>query len=471
MSKAPRTQRRYRKSHVGQTTLDPYLGIGEAAERTGKISSGASPSPVPIPIPENIVVLNSSESESSESNSDNQIVTKRLRQSSQPESRMGSRYGSPLQSESPAVSSSNPGSVFVSDAENSMPNPTLASDEESELEHNNDAQPNPVDIAEVEAEIEGADEIDEENGEAWEDELEENVYDPQMEIRLWDVLKKQLEKALNDRTLPRSRVNQLTVLGYFANLRLKGYSRITASHLIATVCKGGEGKWFARRVRELARHYQIFEDLPKERRGGSRVGRSWIHHEGVRPRVREFLNALPAGKVTPRALVKHINGVIFPELSITPKKPLSERTGQRWLLKMGWRHSLVKKGVYMDGHERADVVKYRDEEFLPLMKKYEDRMTHYEGLEMKRQPPTLASGVREMIAMFHDESCFHANDNDRKAWYVLISSVQGMCLTNFKGYQSANSLCEARAEGGSSMSQTSSILRLDGLSSKTRMVT
>ncbi len=199
MSKAPRTRRRYRKSHAGQTTLDPYLGIGEAAERTGKISS-ASPIPIPIPIPENIVVLNSSESESSESNSDNQIVAKRLRQSSQPESQMGSRYGSPLQSESPAVSSSNPGSAFVSDAENSVPNPAMVSDEESELEHDDDTQPNPVDIAEVEAEIEGADEIDEENGEAWEDELEENVCDPQMEIQLWDVLKKQLEKALDDRT-------------------------------------------------------------------------------------------------------------------------------------------------------------------------------------------------------------------------------------------------------------------------------
>lgn len=330
---------------------------------------------------------------------------------------MSSCYDSPLLES--AANSSTPASAFVSDIEHSVPNSTMVSvDEGSEIEHdhNSDVEPDLAYIREIEAEIEGADEVNEEDGEAWEDELEEDICNPQMEIRPWDVLQKQISKSLKDRTLPRSRVNQFTVLGYFANLRMKGHSRTEASRLIALVCKGGEGEWFARCIRELARHYQIFEDLPTERRGGSQIGRSWIHHEGVRPRVRDFLKSLPAGKVTPRALVKHINDVIFPELSITPRKPLSERTGQRWLLKMGWRHSLVRKGVYMDGHERADVVKYRDEEFLPLMKKYEERMTHYEGPELTRQPPTLPPGTREMIAMFHDESCFHANDNDRKAW-------------------------------------------------------
>ncbi|KAF9489413.1 hypothetical protein BDN71DRAFT_1529516 [Pleurotus eryngii] len=292
--------------------------------------------------------------------------------------------------------------TFVSDVERSVPNSTIVSDEGSEIEHNHDSdvEPDLAYIREIEVEIEGADELNEEDGEAWEDKLEENICNPQMEIRLWDVLQKQISKSLKNRTLP-------------------WHSRIEASHLIALICKGGEGEWFAHRIRELARHYQIFEDLPTEQRSGSRIGRSWIHHEGVHPQVRDFLKSLPAGKVTPQALVKHINDVIFPELSITPKKPLSERTGQHWLLKMEWRHSLVRKGVYMDGHERADVVKYRDEEFLPLMKKYEEHMTHYEGPELTRQPPTLPPGTREMIAMFHDESCFHANDNDRKAWLSL----------------------------------------------------
>jgi len=37
----------------------------------------------------------------------------------------------------------------------------------------------------------------------------------------------------------------------------------------------------------------------------------------------------------------------------------------------------------MDGHEHADVVRYRNDIFLPVMSKFEARMVHYEGPEMK----------------------------------------------------------------------------------------
>ena len=41
---------------------------------------------------------------------------------------------------------------------------------------------------------------------------------------------------------------------------------------------------------------------------------------------------------------------------------------------MGFECHQVKKGVYADGHERADVVEYREKEFLPKWKAYERRM-------------------------------------------------------------------------------------------------
>lgn len=41
----------------------------------------------------------------------------------------------------------------------------------------------------------------------------------------------------------------------------------------------------------------------------------------------------------------------IPELGIFPKKLSGEQTAHRWLLKLGWRRTLVYKGVYMDGHE------------------------------------------------------------------------------------------------------------------------
>jgi hypothetical protein len=81
---------------------------------------------------------------------------------------------------------------------------------------------------------------------------------------------------------------------------------------------------------------------------------------------------------------------------------------------------VIRKGVYMDGHEREDVVKYRDEVFLPKMEEFEARMVHYEANDqdedLKRVEPKLGPGEKEIIPIFHDESCFHANDQTGRAW-------------------------------------------------------
>ena len=49
------------------------------------------------------------------------------------------------------------------------------------------------------------------------------------------------------------------------------------------------------------------------------------------------------------------------------KTKISERTAQRWLAKLGWTYGRDKKG-YCDGHERVDVVDYRENIFCPRMK-------------------------------------------------------------------------------------------------------
>jgi hypothetical protein len=169
-------------------------------------------------------------------------------------------------------------------------------------------------------------------------------------------------------------------------------------------------------VRALARHYQIFEQLPAERRGGSSNARSFLHDESVQNRARTWLSNLPTGQATPHALQSAINSTIFPELGIVPKHPISERTARRWLIKLGWRCTVIRKGVYMDGHEREDVVRYRQEVYLPAMAGFEERMVRFEGPELRRVEPMLKPGERRIKPYWHDECCFHANDNTRSAW-------------------------------------------------------
>ena len=48
-------------------------------------------------------------------------------------------------------------------------------------------------------------------------------------------------------------------------------------------------------------------------------------------------------------------------------KGISYITTYRQLLKLGFYKLKVKKGVYVDRHEREDVIAYRQEVFLPLI--------------------------------------------------------------------------------------------------------
>ena len=222
------------------------------------------------------------------------------------------------------------------------------------------------------------------------------------------------------RTCPQRHINQLLIIRNFATLRLKGLSHIEASVEIARQWHESEGIYFAWCVRALARHYQIFEQLPKENRGGTRT-HSLLLDEHVKTAAIAHLTSLKSGQVSPQLFCDALNQNILPSLGFSLKKPLCTRTACQWLIKLGWRRTLLKKGVYMDGHEREDVKKYRQEVFLPAMAKYERRMVHYEvdargSGELKRIEPVLAPNEKKVIALFHDESCFHANEYKRSAW-------------------------------------------------------
>jgi hypothetical protein len=277
------------------------------------------------------------------------------------------------------------------------------------------------------ADTDGADREPEGHGDEREDaeewELEDDVQTSLpgvVESRGWDVLREQVRLDLKkfSKILPLSKINQLMIIRNFATLRLKGSGRIDASMQIAHQWHDGEGVWFARKIRELARHYQLYEQLPEEKRGGTKSTRTVFLDETVKSAARDYLTSQKTGEISPRQFQRALNDEILPALNISLKRPLCERTARRWLIKLGWRRTLLKKGVYMDGHEREDVVKYRNNVFLPAMAKYEARMTRYEGPDLTPVEPNLAPGEKKIIALFQDESCFHAHDNKSSAWYV-----------------------------------------------------
>jgi len=90
---------------------------------------------------------------------------------------------------------------------------------------------------------------------------------------------------------------------------------------------------------------------------------------------------------------------------------------------MGYKFPNVRKGIYQDGHERHDVVQYRQECFLPGLKGLEDRRVRAglvasnqsESLQIK-YPTDLPAGVKSIVLVVHDESTFNGNDGRSKIW-------------------------------------------------------
>lgn len=59
----------------------------------------------------------------------------------------------------------------------------------------------------------------------------------------------------------------------------------------------------------------------------------------------------------PAKLCRYVNAHLLPSLDI--ESQICEATAVHWLKKLGFKLRRVQQGVYVDGHEREDVVKAR----------------------------------------------------------------------------------------------------------------
>ncbi|KAF9043718.1 hypothetical protein BDZ89DRAFT_943424 [Hymenopellis radicata] len=96
-------------------------------------------------------------------------------------------------------------------------------------------------------------------------------------------------------------------------------------------------------------------------------------------------------------------------------RTISLRTAQRYLNSLEFRWQEAKKGQFVDGHERADVVNHRDHIYIPGLKRLKDRIQTYDRDGKEIALPAFING-RKVIIWFHDESIFYAHDRRRKMW-------------------------------------------------------
>lgn len=98
------------------------------------------------------------------------------------------------------------------------------------------------------------------------------------------------------------------------------------------------------------------------------------------------------------------------------KRLMTARTGRNWLHQLGLSHRRFAKGVYVDGHEREDVVAYRNTVFIPFWLQCRQRLVTFEPDGKWSKPQNLPVGIKPLVIVTHDESTFNANDGRRQGW-------------------------------------------------------
>ncbi|KIJ43854.1 hypothetical protein M422DRAFT_169388, partial [Sphaerobolus stellatus SS14] len=176
------------------------------------------------------------------------------------------------------------------------------------------------------------------------------------------------------------------------------------------------GPYFARQLRKLELYVLKYRKLPPSKSRTIVEQQSLLNNENIIHNLRSYLAILKIGEVTPHKFMQHINLIVLPSLGFTgPKVTISEVTAYRWLGKLGYQNKEAKKGLFIDGHERADVIQSRMR-YIAKIREYQSFMPIIDNNTLEITNPFLPSGCTLMIAVHHDEMSVATNEQHRRVW-------------------------------------------------------
>ena len=107
----------------------------------------------------------------------------------------------------------------------------------------------------------------------------------------------------------------------------------------------------------------------------------------------------------------NLTGEIFADwVEAEYSQVVHETRACRWLHRLGFNRIHHQKGVYFDGHDREDVVVYR-EEFLRMMDDLDRK-----SLTCTGNVTIFSPGGKPLIRVAHDECTFYANCHQTFFW-------------------------------------------------------
>lgn len=204
----------------------------------------------------------------------------------------------------------------------------------------------------------------------------------------------------------------MSMLNMFTNVQSLTYDQWGASANQVAIGMG-RGEYCAHRLCELNRAFiDNKEVLPINPYGD--WNESLLVDKNIVNEINIYLLSL-GNEITAKKLMEFLHRRDFKE-RYGIERDISHKTACRYLHALGYRFQYTPKGQYVDGHEREDVVTYRNTVFLPKWRKIVNRLASWDRNLTKHLPPTMDSEKR-VIVWFHDESIFYAHDRRKKGWF------------------------------------------------------
>ncbi|THU98051.1 hypothetical protein K435DRAFT_661731 [Dendrothele bispora CBS 962.96] len=201
-----------------------------------------------------------------------------------------------------------------------------------------------------------------------------------------------------------------TLLKFYTDKRSKTYGHWSASSLMAAVSLN-RGTYCARILRSLTRQYINDRTvLPINPYGN--WNETLLVDESLCTELNLYLQEI-GNHITAEKLVLYLHRKdVMERHGITRK--ISAHTARRYLKILGFRFREPSKGSYADGHERGDVVDYREKHYLPSWAGIMQRVLKWTSEGIPEYGPLPG---RQVIVWFHDETIFYAHDRRRRNWY------------------------------------------------------
>ena len=183
-----------------------------------------------------------------------------------------------------------------------------------------------------------------------------------------------------------------------------------------------------RTVREWrSKFFESCGELPESKQGHyQRTGVLW-KNESLNRKATRFIRANAAVKgqanLTVGTFCEWVNEELLPSETLEPGFPRSIHieTARKWMHELGFEVLSHKKGTFVDGHEREDVVEYR-KKFLRRMVAlgFLNSMNAPSEEARKALPTDLECPPQEVlektVVFFHDESTFQSNEDQPTFW-------------------------------------------------------